>query len=375
MVKGIYLTLLMGPTVPVPVPQVALDALTSVEVTTQDDAPSGFQLSFTLSNTSPLHTLFLLIGGQQLAQVRVIIIVTLSGVPTVLMDGIVTHQQVVPGGDTGHSTLTISGKDLTTLMNQGTDRDGTAYANMPIEQRVSNILIDYMDRGVVPLVIPPLQIDVPIATDRIPVQTGTDLAYISDLAKQVGYVFFIDPGPAPGTSVAYWGPKVKVSPPQPALNINMDAHTNVESLSFSFENGERAQYIAYVQDQQTKAFNKVPDLDTTLLDPPLGAIPPLNVKTEILATSNLTMTEAAMWVLSQALTSVDAVTGSGSLDVLRYGQILKARQLVGVRGAGPAFDGLHYVSKVTHSIKPGQYKQSFNLSRNGLLPTVSVVSV
>ena len=39
----------------------------------------------------------------------------------------------------------------------------------------------------------------------------------------------------------------------------------------------------------------------------------------------------------------------------------KPRQLVGVRGAGPAFDGLYYVKSVTHNIKRGEYKQSFTL--------------
>jgi hypothetical protein len=43
---------------------------------------------------------------------------------------------------------------------------------------------------------------------------------------------------------------------------------------------------------------------------------------------------------------------------------------VGVRGVGPAFDGLHYVTSVTHKIKRGEYKQSFKLSRNGLISTV-----
>ena len=34
------------------------------------------------------------------------------------------------------------------------------------------------------------------------------------------------------------------------------------------------------------------------------------------------------------------VSGDGTISVLRYGGILQARQLVGVRGAGLAFDGL-----------------------------------
>ena len=74
--------------------------------------------------------------------------------------------------------------------------------------------------------------------------------------------------------------------------------------------------------------------------------------------------------LAYASQHADAVTGNGSLDVVRYGRILKARQLVGVRGAGPAFDGLYYVKSVTHAIKRGQYKQNFTLARNGLLSTV-----
>jgi hypothetical protein len=80
-----------------------------------------------------------------------------------------------------------------------------------------------------------------------------------------------------------------------------------------------------------------------------------------------------MMGLAEASRTSDAVFATGSLNVLRYGRILKARQLVGVRGAGPAFDGLYYVKSVTHSIKRGEYKQSFELARNGLLSTVPKV--
>jgi hypothetical protein len=65
--------------------------------------------------------------------------------------------------------------------------------------------------------------------------------------------------------------------------------------------------------------------------------------------------------------NANAITGSGSLDVLRYGRVLRARMLVGVRGAGLAYDGLYYVDSVTHNIKRGEYKQSFSLSRDGLI--------
>jgi hypothetical protein len=82
---------------------------------------------------------------------------------------------------------------------------------------------------------------------------------------------------------------------------------------------------------------------------------------------------AALIGLAKAAKSIEVVTANGTLDVIRYGGVLKARHLVGVRGAGPAFDGLYYVRSVTHNIKRGEYKQSFSLSRNGLLSTVSTV--
>jgi hypothetical protein len=46
-----------------------------------------------------------------------------------------------------------------------------------------------------------------------------------------------------------------------------------------------------------------------------------------------------------------------------------------VRGAGLAYDGLYYVNSVTHNIKRGDYKQSFELSRDGLISNTPRVPV
>jgi hypothetical protein len=87
-------------------------------------------------------------------------------------------------------------------------------------------------------------------------------------------------------------------------------------------------------------------------------------------TANLSPIQAVALGLARAAKSADAVTGTGALDVLRYGHTLKARGLVGVRGAGQAFNGLYFVKSVTHKIKQGEYKQDFTLTRNGLVSTV-----
>ena len=56
------------------------------------------------------------------------------------------------------------------------DFSGIPYPAMPIEARVALILAKYALFGIVPLVIPTLLFDVPIPTDKIPTQKGTDLA-------------------------------------------------------------------------------------------------------------------------------------------------------------------------------------------------------
>jgi hypothetical protein len=376
MLKGVHLTLLVGPVVPVPVPQVVLDALTQIEVVTPDEAAGAFTLNFTLSVQSPLQTLFLLSGGSVVPLLRVIVVVTVNGTPQVLIDGVVTKTEITPGADQRHTNLQVTGDDLTAVMQklEFSGLPGLPYPAMPAEAIVALLVAKYAFLGIVPLVIPSIAIDVPIPTDRIPTQQGSDLEYVRTLAERVGYVFYLDPGPAPGMSTAYWGPKIKVGVPQPALNADMDAASNVDSLSFSYDGNARSLPIVYIQNEQTKIPLPIPIPDISPLNPQLGLIdPPPQKFRELPETAKYTPIRAMLLGMAEASKSADTVTGKGTLDVTRYGQVLKARQLVGVRGVGPAFDGLHYVSEVRHTIKRGEYKQSFNLSRKGLISTVPVV--
>ncbi|MGH7694244.1 MAG: hypothetical protein ACRENH_04655, partial [Gemmatimonadaceae bacterium] len=108
--------------------------------------------------------------------------------------------------------------------------------------------------------------------------------------------------------------------------------------------------------------------------PPLGLRPtPPSKITFARDTTHLTPTELAKRAFGYMMESVDAISGSGSLDVARYGHILRPRMMVGVRGAGIAYDGMYYVDGVTHSIKRGEYKQNFQLSRDGLISQTPVV--
>lgn len=380
LLKSVQLTLLMGPVLPVPVPRAVLDALVEVEVKVEDVGASGFQLVFSIDKQSPLQILFLLTGGMPLLFMRVILAATVNGRANVLIDGVITNNQISPGDKGSNSTLTITGRDLTALMDQS-DWSGFPFPACPPEARVALLLAKYAVFGVVPLVIPSVMLNIPIPIEQIPSQQGTDLAYIRYLADQVGYVFYIDPGPAPGMNKAYWGPQIKVGVPQPALSVDMDAYTNVESMHFSFDQEKNRIPLVYTYIEETGVSIPIPIPPITPLNPPLGLIPPLptnlippDLKPFRDDLSKMPVPQAIMVGLAAAAQYSEAVSCEGSLDVTRYGGVLSARNLVGVRGAGPAFDGLYYVKNVTHKIKRGEYKQNFTLTRNGLVSTVPTVN-
>lgn len=374
MLKGIHLTLMIGPAVPLLAPRVVVDALTSVQVN-HDAERSGFQLTFAAGKESPLLTTMLPAGYFDPMVARVIITVTLNGFPNVIMDGIVTRQEISPSNEPGQSTIKITGEDLSVLMDVVQIR--RPFPAMPEIAQLYVILAPYAAFGVVPVVLPPFLSTMRSPTEGWFSQNETDRAYMKRLASAVGYVFYIAPGPAPATSIAYFGPDVSLPIPQPALTINSDSQSNVESLSFSLNGLVKKILVATILDPVTRAIPiPVPVPNVNIFKPPLGARPTVPSRVEFPNDlASLPVDEAAKRILGKLVGSQEAISASGSLDVLRYGGILRSRMLVGVRGAGLAYDGLYYVNSVTHDIKRGQYKQNFQLSRDGLISNTPKVMV
>jgi hypothetical protein len=371
---GIKLSLLIGP-VPTPAPHDVVEALTSAKVeAAAGDTQSGFELTFDLPARSPLRTLFLLAGGGSLPLMRVVLVVQIGGHAESVIDGVTTNVETQPG-EGGVSKLVVKGKDLSALMDI-IELTGLPFPAMPPAVRVLLVLAKYAAFGVIPLVIPSIVEDLPIPVQRIPQQQGSDYAYVKRLAQQCGYVFYLEPGPVPATSKAYWGPEIRVGEPQPALTVNMDALSNVEQLNFNFDKERKTMPIVFFQEPISKVPIGIPIPDVTPLNPPLGLVPPLPPKIQQLDdTAQMSPLSALMTGLAFAGQHSDSVFGTGKLDVARYGRLLKSRQLVGVRGAGLPFDGLYFVKSVTHEIKRGEYKQSFTLARNGLISTFPTVPV
>lgn len=374
---GINLTLLIGPTIAVPAPPMLSEAIDSVEVTHSDEGRSGFQVTFRAGRGGPLGLLDypLMLNPLLRPFNRVVLIITINAFPRVLIDGIITNQQLAPGVGPGEGRLTVTGEDISLMLDQA-----ERSAEHPAQDETiiaTKIILSYARYGLIPLVIPPLVLAPPLPVERVPVQQGTDLQYLRDLAARHGYVFYITPGPAPLTNTAYWGPAIRVGLPQPALTVNMGYASNVESLDVQYNALAPTMVDGEVQDPRLGQTLPVHTFLSTRL--PLAGQPAWLTNYPYLRhtqfrESGVDIVQAYGRAQAQADASNDqVVTVSGTLDVLRYGSLLQPRGLVGLRGAGYSYDGFYYVKRVSHSIRHGEYKQQFTLTREGLGALLPVV--
>ncbi len=364
---GIRLLLLAGDTLPLPVPYALASQLQKAEVTMDATGRDGFQLSFRLARDTPVDYSVLLSGLLDPFK-RVVVAVVFGAMPEVLIDGVVTNQQFTPSSEPGGSTLTVTGKDVSQMMDL--EEKNEEFPNQPDFVIATRLIAGYAQYGLVPMPTPTT--DVPIFLQRVPRQAETDLAYLQRLAARNGFVFYVEPLTV-GVNTAYWGPENRLSLPQPALTMNMGPHTNVRGLHFTHDG------MAPVT---TRGTFVEPITGTVLPIPPLPAlkVPPLALRPTTPRRIRLTRStaqanpaQAAAAVLAAGAGAPDAVTAQGEVDAVRYGHALRARKLVGVRGVGLSYDGLYFVRQVTHTIEGGEYRQRFTLSREGLVSSTPAV--
>ncbi len=372
-ILGVRLVLWMGKTIPLPAPPDVLDALLKVEVTNDDENGDGFQITFSLGKDKTMDYSLLQSGAVE-PFTRVMIGVILGASPEVLIDGVIAHHQVVPGNEPGTSTLVVTGKDVSQMLDL--EQKNEKYENQPDFLIVTQLIGSYAQYGLVPTVTPTT--DVPIVIERIPRQHETDLKFIRRLAKRNGFVFYIEPLTF-GANTAYWGPENRLSVPQPALTMNMGSWTNVISLRISQDALSPVSTKGSFVEPITKTTIPIPQLPSLRI-PPLAASPVEAKRTVILRdTANQNPAQSATSAVATVTGAPEAVTSDGELDTVRYGYVLRARKLVGVRGVGLSYSGNYYVRSVKHLIELGNpqtsatYKQQFKISKEGtgsLLPVV-----
>jgi hypothetical protein len=153
--------------------------------------------------------------------------------PQVITDGVITNVQLMPGSGSRGGTITVTGEDVSAMMDLYEFSIG--YPALGDAAIAGVVLVKYALYGVVPIVIPPLSSVVRLPVESATRQLATDRAFLQKLASKHGYVFFVRPGPLLGVNTAYWGPSLQgIGLPQKTLNVDLGPATNVDSISFQY---------------------------------------------------------------------------------------------------------------------------------------------
>ena len=367
-VPGIQLSLYLGAVAPSPAPAEITAALHQVEVSRSHDGPNGFQVVFRADRAPGPSADYALLSSPLLKPfTRLVLTVTINSTPTVLMDGFITHQELVYERGAGAASLVVTGEDVSTLMDLY--ELSFEYPMMSDAIIAGLVLAKYLPFGVIPVIIPSPADIAPLAVERTSQQATTDRTFLQQLAQKYGHIFHVSPGPTLFTSTAYWGPPIRLGSSQPALSVDMGPGTNVESISFKYDALAPTLVHGMVQDRDLEMQLPVVTL-TSLRLPPLAARP---IAANLPYVRNLQFPVQEYdilhsYAMAQAMTDVSSdttVTVTGEVSTLRYGHVIDAPGLIDVRGAGTTFDGTYYVQGVTHKISLGDYRQQFTLAREG----------
>ena len=365
---GVNLTLMLGGHVPRPAPDFIVEAIKNIEVTHKDDGPSGFQITFHVGRSGPGDLLdYRLVSSPLIRQFnRVILVVRFTLAPEVLMDGMITNIQLNPDETPGESTLTITGEDVSVMMDL--TEESRSYPAQPDFTKVTQIIARYIgEYGLVPPTMPaspePMNARSPLEQiDQQPANL-TDRAYLTGLAQMYGYVFYITPGPVPGVNRVHWGPPERSSILQPALSLNMGPFSNIESIHFRYD-GLAPQRVRYTERGES---GMVESRSSSRNLPLARDIAEARRATQLTGSSCRAHAQA-QGVVDRSFDG--AVTATGELNGVRYNRLLQPRKLVALRGAGDTYSGAYYVKEVTHRIGSGDYKQAFTLQREGTGSTI-----
>ena len=356
---GVRVAILTGKLVPRPIPPSAIETLEDIEVVDTDEGRSGFQMTFRLERQGIRD----IKDYPQLRQKafkpfhRVMIAAWLGARPRVLMNGAITQLD----HDPVNKRLVVTGEDLAVVMDR--EERNVAHIGMTPEIMVRTILTKYAKYKITPGVTRPTCNKVPL---RWPQQHGTDLRFLETLAAKNGFVFYLEPGPVPGVTTAYWGPAKRAARPQPALKVDMGGISNVESISFSSDSAAPTKIVGAVKDPQTGSTVPINTIRSTRAPLSQGELFGSPRATRLHAFDGETWLEELARAQAETNRSTDeVVVAQGELDTIQYGSVLHARGTVGIQGVGSSHDGDYYVKRVTHKISNGSYTQSFTLTRGG----------
>lgn len=261
----------------------------------------------------------------------------------------------------GQSLLSVVAMDPTVLMNL--DEKVRPWPNMTDSDIASLIFGEY---GFALEVEP-----TPLARqeiDHTPIQRGTDIQFLQQLARRNGYECYVESSSSTGAITGHFHKPRPEQPPQGVLSINMGEATNVNTFNARYDMLRPTTVQVAGLDIETQT-NQPAQADNPSLVGLGSALAHSDDRPRRVLLSQLGLAQTSeLQTYAQAVVDQSswAITAEGELNTVAYGGILHAKRSVNVRGAGRQFSGTYYVEKVLHTISGDGYTQRFNLRRNAL---------
>ncbi|WP_051798271.1 hypothetical protein [Catenuloplanes japonicus] len=275
----------------------------------------------------------------------------LNGEESLLAEGVVTHRELTSAGSFGEWQMTITGEDLSVLMDL--KEKAAEHPQMNAAETAKKILDGYVTEKVISKVIAPGGGDRPARTERIPVQRGTDRAYLSRLAKHCGHVFEVVADG--GGSSANWGPRRWVTKKFPPISLG-EKDRNVQQLTYRHDALAAVRVDGLVQDAVTGAVVPVRT----------PATPGPATRTVLFPESGRTAAQAFARAQGMVAAAPDAEVVTGEVNTTWYPTVLVPGGVVQVGGAGFGIDGDYFIQRVVHVLEGGgAHTQRFTLTRGG----------
>jgi hypothetical protein len=380
MLGGVTYTVLMGsPPIPLPFPLVA--ALQKIEVEASTELASVFRLRFGISQTAWGDWDLLMPQYEELffrpmtpVQIRVKVGID---IPKAIVNGYVTSQRVLYDDEGGASAMEITGMDATMLMNL---QENAISWPMPDDGAIAAAI--FAQYGIIPMVSPsmPFNLD---PTDMT-VQRGTDIRFLRRLAQRNGFECFVQPQPQTGLDIGYFGPPTNIPGLQEAvLNVKMGSQTNVTEFKIRYDMMKPTMAVAAGLDVMTRTPALAISVAPSVTPPPTGGLYPWGAPMGlqdatlralggahrppmVLPAQTGQMALPGLAIVNQAIANRSswAVVAEGMVGP--DAGVLLAGGIVNVRGAGIAFNGAYYVTRVTHTFECGAYSQKFEARRNAI---------
>jgi hypothetical protein len=344
------------------------DDLIAIEVADRIDEPSSFAIKLQLyqnrrseiwSRVDDSHGEA---NGAFLPWQRVTILAGYDDVPDVLLDGYIAGVAPRYEPTESESTLVIWGFDASHAMD--IEDKVVAWPDKKYSEVAETIFRAY---GLTPQVTDTQVIN--RADDYLLMQRCTDWQFLRRLAQRIGFEVLIR-----GATGIFAPPDLATSP-QKDLAIAFGDRTNL----VWFEPRMVADLPSNVRMARVNPAAKTMETATVTQSPltALGARDGdalrtgrtvADHKTNALAPADPTYD---LGLMKDMLTGIRRrtdwnITAEGEIDGILYASPLRARNTVLVRGVGPTFAGLYYVTEVIHRFTPEAYSQRFKAVRNAV---------